>query len=72
MPITQEELERRFHFHPAKADQTERYERLRAKMLECAELVVELTPESREQSEAITCLETAGMFANAAIARRES
>lgn len=68
--ITKEEIEKRFTYHPPKPGQPEKYEKLRDKMKEVAELIVELVPASREQSEAITCLETASMFANAGIARR--
>jgi len=69
--VTPEELKRRFSYHSPKCDQPERYEKLRAKALEFAELIVESTPDSREQALALTHLEEAVMQANAAIARRE-
>ena len=69
--IDQEELERRFSYHPPKGNQPERYEKIRAAALEFATLIVNLTPASREQSLALTHLEEAVMQANAAIARRE-
>ena len=65
------ELEVRFTHHPPKGDQVERYQVLRAEAHDFAQRIVELTPESREQSLALTKLEEAVMFANAAIARRE-
>lgn len=66
-----EELAVRFTHHPPKGDQVERYGVLRAEAHDFATRIVELTPESREQSLALTKLEEAVMFANAAIARRE-
>lgn len=71
MPIDAAELAIRFTFHPVQPGQAERYEAIRAKALEFATLVVDLTPESREQSLAITAIEDAVYAANAAIARRE-
>lgn len=60
-----------FKYHPPKDDQAERYVAIRDKAKELALLFNELTPGSREQSEAFTCLENAVMWANAAIARNE-
>jgi hypothetical protein len=69
--MTDEELALRFTYHPPTSDQIPRFGELRAHAHEFAGLIVELTPESREQSLAITALEEAVMWANAAIARRE-
>jgi hypothetical protein len=60
-----------FVYHAPKADQPERYAALRAKAKELADLIAEIVPASREQSVAITHLETAMMWANAGIARNE-
>jgi len=68
--IDDQELENRFTYHPPKGDQQERYIKLKDKAKEFAQLIVDLCPESREQSLAITSLETAIMWANAAVARR--
>ena len=68
--MEQNELTTRFTYHGPKADQVPKYEAIRAKAREFAELVSELTPDSREQSLAITAIEDASMWANAAIARR--
>lgn len=68
--ITAAEILNRFTYHPPDPDQLPKYERLREEARLFAETIVELTPPSREQSEALTCLETSVMFANAAIARR--
>lgn len=65
------DTENRFTYHKPFGDQPTRYEKLRAKAKELAELIVQLTPESREQSLAITELESAVMWANASIARNE-
>ena len=48
------------------------YGRLRANARMLALLYVELCPESRELDNAITALEQASMWANAAIARQET
>lgn len=69
--IDTEELKSRFTYHPPKDDQPARYEAIRAKALELALLIVNSTRHSREQSTALTHLESAVMFANAAIARNE-
>lgn len=66
------DLDVRFTYHPPTGDQPQRYETLRAKARELAELVVDATPESREQSLALTHIEEAVMWANAAIARRSA
>ena len=60
-----------FTYHAPKPDQVPRYEMLRDRAGELARLIVANTPESREQSLALTKLEEAIMFANAAIARNE-
>lgn len=68
---TQKQLERSFTYHAPVGDQPARYEAIRAKAKELAELIVVTTPPSREQSAAMTHLEETVMFANAAIARNE-
>jgi hypothetical protein len=65
------DLDKRFTYHAPKGDQTQRYERLRAKAKELAELAVELVPPCRERSLALTKLEEVVMWANAGIARNE-
>lgn len=64
-------LEKRFTYHAPKLGQPEKYTAIRAKAKELAEMIVELVPESREQSLALTNLEQAVMWANAGIARNE-
>lgn len=69
--ITDDELIRRFTYHPPKGDQVERYEVIRNAALEFARVIVANTPYSREQSLSLTHIEEASMMANAAIARNE-
>lgn len=71
MHITHDELARRFNFHPADTtDKQERHEHVRRVCLETAEEILEVTgAPSREQSTALTKLEEAMFWANAAIAR---
>lgn len=64
-------IEHDFSYHAPKGDQVERYQQIRDKAKEFALLIAELTPYSREQSLALTNLEQAVFFANAAIARNE-
>lgn len=64
-------IENTFTYHAPKNDQPERYEAIRAKAKELALLIIGETPNSREQSLAITALETCIYNANAAIARNE-
>ena len=61
----------RFTYHAPKNDQPEKYEEIRYAARSFASLLLALTPESREQSLAITHLEEAVFWANASIARNE-
>ena len=67
----QDEIDIRFTYHPPHGDQPERFSDLRATAKVLAEAIVAQTPASREQSLALTALEEAVFWANAAIARRE-
>jgi hypothetical protein len=71
MTIDADELAIRFTYHAPQGTQPERYQAIRDAAAQLADLIVSTTPDSREQALAITHLETAVMFANAAIARRE-
>lgn len=72
MGITDSEIETRFTYHKPKGDQPERYEKLREAAKSFARLVADSCPDSREASLAMTHIEEAVMWANAAIARRDS
>ena len=63
------DLENRFTYHPPKEGQPEKYKELRDQALELSLMINALAPDSREKSRAITNLEQAIMWANAAIAR---
>jgi hypothetical protein len=63
------DLENRFTYHPPKPGQADTYQVIRLRALEFALLVDQLAPESRELSLAITKIEEAVFWANAAIAR---
>ena len=69
--VSPDELKNRYNYHAPQGTQAERYEKIRAKCLELAEVIVELTPYSREQSTALTALDTVMFCSNAAIARNE-
>ena len=62
-------IENNFTYHAPKPGQPEKYQALREKAKELAYLFTELVPKSREQSVALTELETAVFWANAGIAR---
>ena len=64
-------LENNFTYHAPNPGQQERYMAIREKAKELAYLIKDTTPPSREQSVAMTELETAVFWANAAIARNE-
>ena len=63
------DLERNFTYHAPKPGQPKIYTQIRDKAKEYAYLITELCPQSRERSVALTHLETAVFWANAAIAR---
>ena len=60
-----------FSYHAPHSDQTDRYEIIRAIARDFASHIIRHTPSSREQSLALTKLEEAVFWANAAIARNE-
>jgi hypothetical protein len=63
------QLKHNFTYHAPGPGQQEKYTALRAKALELALLIHELTPDCREQSLAFTHLEESVFWANASIAR---
>ena len=71
MHLSHGELARRFGYHPpVQPGKKERHEEVREVLLEAADKIVELTGgPTREQSLAITSMEEAMFWANAAIAR---
>ena len=67
--MTTPDLEKRFTYHPPKGEQPALYEKIRFNGRNLAEMIDEECPDSREKSLALTKLEEAVMWANAAIAR---
>jgi hypothetical protein len=67
-----QDIEKRFTYHAPFGDQAERYQEVRDLAKKFAYLIAEKTPDSREQSLALTNLEQAVFWANAAIARNET
>ena len=65
----EEQIEKAFTYHAPKDGQPEKYQTVRSKAKELAYLINETCPASRERSLAMTKLEEAVMWANAAIAR---
>ena len=70
-PASLKQIENTFIYHTPKEDQPDRYDVIRSTAATLATLILANTPPSREQSLAITNLEQAIMWANAAIARNE-
>lgn len=62
-------IDNNFIYHAPKEGQQEKYQALRAKAKELAQLILDTCPESRERSVALTELETAMFWSNASIAR---
>lgn len=70
MPGTTKPLiEKCFTYHSTKDDQLQKYTRLREDAKRLAYLIDDCCPDSREKSLAVTNLEQAVMWANAAISR---
>lgn len=70
-PDKKAQVEKAFTYHAPKEDQVERYAAICDLAKDVANLIIECTPISREQSVALTTLEEVVMWANAAIARNE-
>ena len=68
--LNQEEMAIRFTYHKPTEGQPEIYETIRDQAHDFAITLLELCPQSRELSLALTKLEELVMWANAAIARR--
>src|SRR5438132_7126505 len=64
-------LKSSFSYHPPKDDQPARYTAIRDHAHDLAKFILENAPRSREQSLALTKLEEAAMWANAARAKGE-
>lgn len=62
-------LDNNFVYHAADEDQAARYTIIRQTAKDFAALILRYTPDSREQALALTNLEQAVFWANAAVAR---
>lgn len=67
-----DQINKAFTYHPPKPGQPEKYVTIRAKAKELACAVDLLAPNGREKALALTKIEEAVMWANAAIARNEA
>ncbi len=70
VPVMQQ-IENNFTYHEPREGQARRYSGIRAEAKKLAQFIASVTPESREQTNAITHLEQSVFWANAAIARNE-
>jgi hypothetical protein len=66
--ITAQDIESWFTYHSPKGDQPERYKLIRDKAKELAEVIIENTPPSADQTASIRLLRECVMTANASIA----
>lgn len=69
--IDNERLEKDFNYHAPREGQPAKYVAIRGSAKTMAALVMDLCPVSRETSLALTKIEEAVFWANAAIARNE-
>jgi hypothetical protein len=66
--ITKEDLDNWFTYHAPTSDQLPRYEKIRAAGRHLADVILECTPASADQSDAIRKVREAVMTSNASIA----
>ena len=66
-----DDLENRFNYHKPDEIKVGQHELVRNECLKLARVIVVTTPEGREQSLAITKIEEAMFWANAALARQK-
>jgi hypothetical protein len=71
MALAKQDIDNRFTYHAPNEEQKQKYQYLRLAAKTLARDINELVPDSREKSLAMTHLEDAVMWANAAIARNE-
>lgn len=64
-----DQIERNFTYHAPRPGQPAKYEHIRSTAKDLSLVLVDLCPESRELSTALTKLEESVFWANAAIAR---
>lgn len=69
--MTLDEIENLFSYHPPHGDQVFRYQAIRDKAKELAQIIIASTPKCADQTAAIRKLRESVMTANAAIACNE-
>jgi hypothetical protein len=69
--MKQSDIDNRFTYHAPKEGQPATYQSIRTQARQLADFINALCPESREKSLAVTHIEEAVFWANAAIARSE-
>ena len=67
--MKQKLLDYNFNHHSPTSEQIEKYDAIRDKFKEVAELICEICPESRERTESMVNIEQAMFWANASVAR---
>lgn len=67
--MTKDQIDNNFSFHQPDEEKAKKHDEIREKHREVAQFVRRTCPDCRERSLAITKLEEASMWANAAIAR---
>lgn len=60
-----------FIHHPPRPDQIKKYDTVRSRFKEMAEMIKNICPETRERDQSMVNLEQAMFWANASIAREE-
>lgn len=68
MPVTAEEIHERFKHHPPTPDRIDLHQMVRVDAEDLALTFNQILPESREKSLALTAVQEAAMWANAALA----
>jgi hypothetical protein len=66
--VTTEDIQNRFGFHPATDETRPMHQEIRACFTEFADFLNERLPAGREKSLALTALQEAAMWSNAAVA----
>lgn len=69
VPLSSEDIHNRFDHHAPDEERIKRHALIRSALREMAQIIVDNTPQGREQSTAVTKLEEAMFWANAGIAR---
>jgi hypothetical protein len=69
--LVMDDLKKNYSFHSPKKEDVLKYKDLRDKTLYLASVIMDIVPESRERSLALTKLEECLFWSNAGLARKE-